>query len=164
MKNIVLTIDLGTQSVRSVLIDEDGNLLHKTQHIYSKPYYSKHPGWAEQNPDIYWQAICDVTNRLKTEAGDLWNKIIAVTLTTIRDTSICVDKDGKPLRDFILWLDKRQAEMKKPLPPIHSFIYKIAGMMDTAELQRKVILNTNRVLHTLLPQFHTHCQCSSQVT
>ena len=135
---VVLTIDLGTQSVRAVLIDKNGNILHKTQYNYEKAYYSLNPGWAEQKPEVYWNAICDVTNRLKNEAKDLWNSIIAVTITTIRDTCLCVTKDGQPLRDVIVWLDKRQCEMKKPFPVLHSTLYRLSGMTDTAELQRKI--------------------------
>jgi len=135
---LVLTVDLGTQSVRAVLVDKNGNILHKVSHNYEKPYYSLNPGWAEQKPDVYWNAVRDVTNRLKTEAKDLWNNIIAVTITTIRDTCLCVDKDGKPLRDVIVWLDKRQCEMSKPFPVLNKIIYKIFGMTDTAELQRRV--------------------------
>jgi len=135
---LVLTIDLGTQSVRAMLVDKLGSILAKTQHSYAKPYYSLHPGWAEQKPELYWDAVCDVTKRLREEARDSWSSIIAVTITTIRDTWLCVDRDGKPLRDFIVWLDKRQCEMKKPLPAFKSLIFSIAGMKETADLLRRV--------------------------
>jgi sugar (pentulose or hexulose) kinase len=135
---LILTIDLGTQSVRAVLVDKDGNIRNKTQHKYENPYYSAHPGWAEQKPEVYWNAVCDITRRLKTEAAGVWGNIIAVTLTTVRDTCICVDKDGKPLRDFIVWLDKRQTIMKKPLPFINTMLFSLIGMKDTSDLQRKV--------------------------
>jgi len=135
---VVLSIDIGTQSVRAMLIDKHGEILFKVQHKYIKPYYSINPGWAEQKPQVYWDAICFVTNQLRSEAaGKNWSQIIAVTITTIRDTCICVDKAGKPLRDFILWLDKRQYEPKKPLPLFKNMIISISGMKDTAELQRK---------------------------
>jgi len=135
---LVMTIDLGTQSVRAILVDKEGNILYKTQYMYEKPYYSLFPGWAEQKPELYWEAVCCVTNRLKNEARAVWNDIIAVTITTIRDTCLCVDKNGKPLRDFILWLDRRQCEVKKPLSFFNSMIFSAAGKKDTADLQRKV--------------------------
>jgi len=135
---LVLTIDLGTQSVRALLFDKHGTILHKAQHKYEKPYYSLNPGWAEQKPEVYWNGVCDVTNSLKTEAKELWNDIVAVTITTIRDTCLCVDKEGKPLRDVIVWLDKRQCEMPKPFPFIADRIYRLIGMRDTAVLQRKI--------------------------
>jgi len=135
---IVLTIDLGTQSVRALLVDKDGNIRYKTQHNYKSAYYSLRPGWAEQKPAVYWDAICDVTNRLKNEAQDCWNNIISVTISTIRDTCICVDKDGKPLRDFIVWLDKRQCKIKKTLPFMYSMLFSLIRMKDTVNLQRKI--------------------------
>jgi len=135
---VVLTIDLGTQSVRAMLVDKHGNILHKTQYRYEKPYYSLYPGWAEQKADVYWDAVCHVTNRLKKESRVMWSNIIAVTVTTIRDTCLCVDKDRKPLRDFILWLDKRQCGETKPLPLKNSLLFSMAGKKDTAELQRRV--------------------------
>jgi sugar (pentulose or hexulose) kinase len=133
---LVLTIDLGTQSVRAMLVDKTGNILYKTQHKYEKPYYSLHPGWAEQKPEAYWSAICDVTKRLRDAAHDRWSDIVAVTHTTIRGTYTCLDKEGKPLRDMILWLDKRRVEMTKPVPALNSFAFKLAGKTDTLELIR----------------------------
>jgi sugar (pentulose or hexulose) kinase len=135
---VVLTIDLGTQSVRAMLVDKDGNILREAKYRYEKPYYSLHPDWAEQKPGVYWDAVCYVTNRLKIESHDLWNDIIAVTLTTIRDTCLCVDVNGKPLRDFILWLDKRRCEVKKSVPLGNSMLFSLAGMKDTVDLQRRV--------------------------
>jgi len=134
---LVLTIDLGTQSVRAMLVDKNGNILLKTQYKYEKPYFSLHPGWAEQKPTVYWDALCNVTNRLRDDARNIWGDIIAVTITTIRDTCLCVDKNGTPLRDFILWLDKRQCEASKPLPALKNMIFSVAGMKDTADLLRK---------------------------
>ncbi len=135
---LVLTIDLGTQSVRVILIDRAGNILHKVQQKFEKPYYSSQPGWAEQNPDVYWDAIGDITNRLKAQAASVWQDIIAVTVTTIRDTCVCVDNGGKPLRDAILWLDKRECKLSKPVPRGSMMLISLVGMRDTIELQRKI--------------------------
>jgi len=135
---LVLTIDLGTQSTRAILVDKNGHILFKASHVYEKPYYSLQPGWAEQKPEVYWNAVCDCTTKLKDESKELWENVIAVTVTTIRDTCLCINKDGKPLRDVIVWLDKRQAKMQKPFPAFHTAMYKLTGMMDTAELQRKI--------------------------
>ncbi len=135
---LVLTIDLGTQSVRAVLTDKTGAILHKVQHKYEKPYYSSQPGWAEQNPDVYWEAICSITNKLKQAAASVWNDIVAVTVTTIRDTCVCVDENGKPLRDAILWLDKRECKVSKPVPFGSLLLFSLIGKSDTIALQRKI--------------------------
>jgi len=56
---LVLTIDMGTQSARAILCDSKGNIVAKAQKKYESPYFSLHPGWAEQTPAFYWSAVCE---------------------------------------------------------------------------------------------------------
>ncbi len=135
---LVLTIDLGTQSARAMLVDKAGDVLCKIQHPFEQPYYSRQPGWAEQKPEVYWDAICGICQRLKAEAQNVWGELIAVTITTIRDTCLCVDENGEPLRDVILWLDKRECVPKKPIPFTSLFLFSLVGKKDTIELQRRI--------------------------
>lgn len=135
---LVLTFDMGTQSARAILVDREGNIVLKKQKKYHKPYYSKEPQFAEQRADFYWEALCEVSLSLKEEAGDLWNQVIAVTCTTIRDSCVCVDEEGNPLRDVILWLDKRETTDMEPLRPVKKLMFNVVGMGEAVELQRKV--------------------------
>ena len=96
-ERIVLTFDVGTQSSRALLINNRGEILGKGQIRHDPPYISREPDWAEQDADFYYRSICEAAQKLKTETS-LWDRIEAVSLTTIRDTVICVDKVGKPLR------------------------------------------------------------------
>lgn len=128
MKPIVLTFDIGTQSLRAVLVDDSGNILFKEQIKYDQPYFSLNPGWAEQHGEFYWDNICKVSQRLKEDAGELWNDIQAVSISTIRDTEICVDKDGKPVRPLMVWLDKREANVEKPFSAKFQMLFKVIGM------------------------------------
>ena len=66
MKKIVLTFDIGTQSARAVLIDDEGNILAKEKLAFKTPYFSENPGWAEQEGDYYWENICKISNKLKS--------------------------------------------------------------------------------------------------
>jgi sugar (pentulose or hexulose) kinase len=50
-----LTIDCGTQSLRALLFSQDGELLANARETYT-PYVSPRPGWAEQDPEVYWSA------------------------------------------------------------------------------------------------------------
>lgn len=126
---LVLTFDVGTQSARALLVKSDGTFEDMCQEKFSEPYYSINPGWAEQRADFYYDRICILARKLLERNADKKDRIIAVTLTTIRDTAICLDKDNKPLRDIIVWLDKRLAAYKN-----HSFgigkemIFKLVGM------------------------------------
>ncbi len=109
-EQLVLTIDFGTQSVRAMLFDKHGKDYGKEKVHFKEPYFSKEIGWAEQTPEFYWEHLCLATNGLKAKCADLWEDIVAVSLTTIRDTAVIVDKEGKPLRDIILWLDQREVK------------------------------------------------------
>lgn len=135
---LVLTFDVGTQSARGMLVDSSGNIVEKTQKKYEKPYYSKYPGWAEQRADFYWEALCKVSQSLKEQSGHLWSQIIAVTVTCIRNSPVCVDQNGQPLRDVILWVDKREAHGIPPIPLHTKLIFSAVNMLDAVNLQRKM--------------------------
>lgn len=107
---LVLTIDFGTQSVRAMLFDKYGKEYGKVKVHFKEPYFSKDIGWAEQTPEFYWDRLKEATNGLKEQCADLWDDVKGVAVTTIRDTAVIVDKDGKPLRDIILWLDQREVK------------------------------------------------------
>ena len=59
----ILAIDVGTQSIRAILIDPSGTL-HDIVKTPIEPYYSEQPGWAEQDPDYYWKTLCQTCKKL----------------------------------------------------------------------------------------------------
>ncbi len=136
MDGLILSIDCGTQSVRALLFDRKGTLLAKEQ-VGFAPYVSTQPGWAEQNPEVYWDSACTACQRLKKSAAALWDTIAAVVVTTQRDTCICMDKDGNVLRDAIVWLDQREAKCEQPLKPHFRVMFALVGMTRTIEVARK---------------------------
>jgi sugar (pentulose or hexulose) kinase len=134
---LVLTFDIGTQSARALLVNPGGEIVHKVQKVYETAYYSKQPGWAEQRAEFYWDTICEASRELKAKAAEIWDNIIAVTCSTIRDTVLCLDRDCKPLRDVILWNDDRRAGDLPRLPPALAMVLRVSGMMDGVDLQRQ---------------------------
>jgi len=108
--DLILSIDNGTQSVRALLFDLQGNLVAKSR-IELDAYFSENPGWAEQDVDYFWQMLGSCTQALwkQKEAIELNYKarVSAVTITTQRGTVVNLDKRGKALRPAILWLDQR---------------------------------------------------------
>lgn len=133
--HIVLTFDIGTQSTRALLISSEGQILAKAQKGHHPAYISKKSGWAEQDPDFYYQHMCRVARQLKESYPEEFRQIEAVTLTTIRCTSVCLGKDGKPLRPAILWLDQRRAEGSPEMKTWAAAAIRAAGMMGTLKLQ-----------------------------
>lgn len=136
-ERVVLTFDIGTQSMRGMFVDSKGNILDFEQIRYEKPYFSVNPGWAEQSADFYYHTLCKISATLIGRSPELSARTMAVTLTTVRDTVVCLDKEGKPLRDAILWLDKREAENVKPLPKYMVAVFRAAGVLETVLMQQK---------------------------
>lgn len=134
-ERIVLAYDVGTQSSRALLINQKGVILEKSQVKHKRPYFSHQPDWAEQEADYYYRNICQASRELKERAPKLFERIEAVSVTTIRDTVVCVDKEGVPLRPAILWLDKRKAEGKPEMSQVIRVLLKAVGMENAATVQ-----------------------------
>ena len=133
--HIILAFDIGTQSTRALLISSEGEIIAKAQKGHHPAYISRKSGWAEQDPDFYYKNMCRVSGQLKESFPEQFHKIEAVTLTTIRCTSVCVGSDGKPLRPAILWLDQRRAKGRPRLNRCVAAAVKAAGMTRTLQLQ-----------------------------
>lgn len=130
-KDLILALDNGTQSVRALLFDLQGNLLAKAR-VPIEPYFSPAPGLAEQHPQVFWQALCQACQKLWTLEGVAKDRIAGVALTTQRSTMINLDKDGQPLRPAIVWLDQRRTEGLKPVGGLWGLAFRLSGMTRTA--------------------------------
>lgn len=132
--NYVLAIDNGTQSIRALVFDLQGNLVAKSK-VEIEPYYSVNPGWAEQEADYFWDNLCKACNALWPQLDFPKSAIKSVALTTQRATVVNLDADGKPLRPAIVWLDQR-LEAELPSMGIWSLLLSLAGEKETVRFFR----------------------------
>ena len=138
---LILTFDCGTQSIRCTLVNKQGQIIGLATER-CKPYFSLKRGWAEQYAEVYEQTICDVAKKLHETHARYWDDVIAVTATAVRDTGVCMGKDGKVLRPIIMWLDQREAEFDyKKVPLLNRMAYKIVGLTETAKMQGKLSMS-----------------------
>ena len=125
----VIAIDAGTQSIRAATIDMGGNIVDIVK-TPIEPYYSEHPGWAEQDPEYYWKNLCITCKKLMKQLSFHKEAVKGVTLTTLRQTMVNVDREGRPLRPAMVWLDQRKAQVEK-WPPLHiSLGLRVPGILD----------------------------------
>jgi sugar (pentulose or hexulose) kinase len=134
---LILTFDVGTYRTRAMLVDSKGTVEDSAEKIYELAYYEIRPGWAEQNPEVYWDAICETARNLKATAENKWGRIAAVTSASIRGTTLCLDKEGELLRDAIIWYDKRETNYLPPVAGKSEFICKMMGLGEAFELVRR---------------------------
>ncbi len=126
----ILAIDNGTQSVRALIFDLRGNLIAKKR-VPIEPYFSTQPGWAEQNPEVFWRGVCEACQGLWQMEGVQKDAIVGVGLTTQRSTVLNLDANHEPLRPAMVWLDQRRTEDLAPVGGMWGLLFKIAGMQDT---------------------------------
>lgn len=101
MGELLIGIDVGTQSSKGVLVRPDGALVAeaRAEHGMDVP----RPGWAEQDADaVWWADVCAISRRLVAEVppGD---RVAAVGVSAIGPTVLPLDDAGRPLRPAILY-------------------------------------------------------------
>jgi sugar (pentulose or hexulose) kinase len=140
MPENLLAIDNGTQSVRALVFDPCGDLLYKSR-VPIEPYFSNAPGLAEQDPQVFWKAVCQACQGLWSQGADR-SSLAAAAVTTQRSTMVNVDKNGKSLRPAIVWLDQRRTEGLRPLGGLWGAAFALAGASETvAYLQAEAEAN-----------------------
>lgn len=134
-ESTILAIDNGTQSVRALLFDLRGNIVAKSQ-VPLDAYFSLHPGWAEHEPEDYWQAVCRACQGLWNQPGVERSAVRAVAVTTQRGTVVNLGRDGKPLRPAITWLDQRRTSTVPPIGAFWRTAFKLARVSSTIDFFR----------------------------
>ncbi len=132
----VLAIDVGTQSVRALLFDPAGTLVAASR-VPIEPYVSARPGWAENDPAIYWDALGEACQGLWAASpaggGPLADpsSVAGVALTAQRVTLVVSDEHGTPLRPAIVWLDQRRTEGLAPIGGLWGLAFTALRVRDT---------------------------------
>ena len=129
-KDLILAIDNGTQSLKAIVFNGRGDQIAKEQ-VGFDPYYSPQPGWAEQDPEVFWNTLCQACQSLWKQNPGLKDRLRGVALTTQRATVINVDEKGRPLRPAILWLDQRKTHGLPFIGGLWGFLFKLIRLEDT---------------------------------
>jgi xylulokinase len=102
----LLGIDLGTSSVKVVVLDLDGRLLATTSAAY--PVENRRPGWAETDPTQWWRAVVDAVREATAAVAPATP--VAVGLSGQTHGLVATGADGHPLRLAMLWSDSRAVD------------------------------------------------------
>jgi xylulokinase len=101
-----LGIDVGTGGTRALLIDKAGRIIAScsTEHA---PIYSAQIGWAEQDPEDWWNAAKTSIRGVLAQAGKDASAIQAIGLTGQMHGCVLLNAAGKVLRPALIWCDQR---------------------------------------------------------
>ncbi len=107
MMRHVVGADLGTSSVKVVVLREDGVVVGSATRAY--PISTPHPGWAEQDPHAWWSAFRAALRDLLARVSVPIESIRAMAVGGQMHGLALLDARGEPLRPAIIWPDQRSA-------------------------------------------------------
>ena len=111
MKEVVLSLDVGTGSTKGVLYNRSWRELARAQ----SPAYqhiSRRPGWVEQDPEEIWGAVCRVILQLLETIGQPV-QVLGAAISAQSGSLLPVDAAGEPVYPLITWMDGRTQEIIK---------------------------------------------------
>ncbi|MCL6511514.1 MAG: hypothetical protein K6U78_12595 [Anaerolineae bacterium] len=102
--DLLLGIDCGTTALKGVLCSADGREVARAQRPI--PLLTPQPGWAEQDPEAVWQALCQVVREIAGRGG---GRVAALSIGAQAGSIIPADATGWPVHPMITFLDTRAA-------------------------------------------------------
>lgn len=103
-----LGIDIGTTGVKASVLDVDAGKV-VAHSLKEHPLFHPKPGYAEQEGDNYWKAVVEAVQQCFKQ-GSFADKISGVSLSGLVGVMLPIDKDGKPVRPGMIWMDSRSEE------------------------------------------------------
>ncbi|MHA1907611.1 MAG: xylulokinase [Candidatus Thorarchaeota archaeon] len=109
----VIAHDVGTSSVKTAIIDSTGRVVAHAIEEY--PLHTPRPGWIEQDPDDYWNAIVKATRSVVQESNLMMDDLVGIIFSTQAMGIIPVDSEGNVLHPNISWVDGRAEKQAKQI-------------------------------------------------
>jgi xylulokinase len=109
----LLGFDIGSSSVKATLLEiNSGKTVASAFSPSSEmPMQSPQPGFAEQDPEMWWRELVNAMNKLHQQVSFNGDEIAAIGIAYQMHGLVCVDKDLKTLRPSIIWCDSRAVEI-----------------------------------------------------
>ena len=106
-----LGIDVGSSSVKVALLDiESGKCVcSSTNPKVEAPIIAERKGWAEQDPQSWWEYLCEGVRDMAREHD--MSQVAAIGISYQMHGLVALDKDCKPVRNSIIWCDSRAVEV-----------------------------------------------------
>jgi len=109
MTSYILALDQGTTSSRSLIFDQQGQIISQSQQEFEQ--FFPEPGWVEHDPLEIWDSQRSTMVDAVQRAGIDWKQIAAIGITNQRETTVVWDRTtGSPIHPAIVWQDRRTAD------------------------------------------------------
>ena len=109
MTQVILSIDQGTTSSRTLVFSPKGDILFTAQEEFPQIYPAD--GWVEHDPEAIWETVLKTLKAAYGFAKDSGASIVGIGITNQRETTLVWDREtGNCLYNAIVWQDRRTAE------------------------------------------------------
>lgn len=98
-----LGLDVGTSGVKAILVAESGEVCASA--VTSLSLSTPQPGWAEQDPDAWWEASIASIRSVLAQRSDA--RVASVGISGQMHSSVFLDREGRVIRPALLWCDGR---------------------------------------------------------
>ena len=106
----IVALDQGTTSSRTVVLDQDVNIVAVVQREFPQIY--PRPGWVEHDPRQIWATQSSTLTEALASVGISSDEVAAIGITNQRETTVVWEKDtGKPVYNAIVWQCRRTAQI-----------------------------------------------------
>lgn len=102
---MIAGVDVGTQSLKAIILSSDLKIIGRHAVAY-QPSYPR-PGWAEQDPALWEQALAPAIGGALAQAGCRPGGIAALGIAGQLDGCIAIDRAGSALHPCLIWMDRR---------------------------------------------------------
>lgn len=100
---MLLGIDVGTSSIKGMLMEENGRILAISARNYDVSFPK--PNYAEQDPRMWWVRLCQVMGELQRKCPRMKEDLQGIGLSGQMHGLVAIDKEGIPVRPAIIWMD-----------------------------------------------------------
>jgi len=106
---LLLGYDVGSSSIKATLLDaQTGEVIASAVSPETElGIIAKRPGWAEQEPHIWWDNLKSATAKIKSKAANALSNVEAIGISYQMHGLVIVDKNREVLRPAIIWCDSR---------------------------------------------------------
>ena len=130
MSRYLMGLDAGTTSFKGAIFDENRELVAVHQLDYT--LLTPQTDWVEYPAEEYWKRFCETVQALLEKSKVPASEIEALAISSQGETLICLDENGQPLDNAIVWLDNRSTKEADDLKEIfgRKATYEYSGQAD----------------------------------
>jgi len=110
---LLLGYDVGSSSIKATILDAQSgrSIASASSPEKEMPIIAKRPGWAEQDPGMWWQHLVNATGKLRRSSNVSLKDVKAIGISYQMHGLVAVDRQGGLVRPAIIWCDSRAVDV-----------------------------------------------------